>query len=629
MFRAGKAASLILAAVLFFLFSMSAPPCALSGCDDSGAVSAAAFGERFGVSSPHMKMWSYQTMENELRALDGLGVSWVRCNFAWFDLELSPGEWGFEGTDLLVDRAEEHGVNILGILGGSPTWANGGNPPNFPPTDMAAWRNYVRTVCSRYRGRVAVWEIWNEENIAAYWAPGPDTVAYTALLEAASQEIREVDPGVMVMMGGLAGVGIEYLYSCLELGAADYIDAVAYHPYPETLGSGDFRPQEAWSRQIVSYMRRLISSYTTKDIQLWITEFGWTTSTTIPPGVDYQTQADYMLRTLISYADTDLDRVFWYSLRDDANGSIDRYGLLKNDFAPKPSYHYYAVFQNVFGGAVSPEPGGVSCYCSRPGTLEAHCFRRGDGSLAFAAWKSDDGVDELSVTVSDPAYNRLLVVDPVTGERKPVEEASRDAQGKLSVSGLSLGRTPLILEARVVPTYSVTVTTAEGHGKVEPSSQVVLEGDAAIIDFIPDTDYRVASIIDNGVEVPVSDPYVIDGVVDDHEVVVTFKPDRTAFFFAEGYTGPGFEEWLTLANPAEEPTQARITYMFRDGSTQTQEVSLGATTRQTVDVNAAVGPGKEVSIKVEADAPIVAERPMYFNYKGAITGGHDVVGCGS
>jgi hypothetical protein len=110
-----------------------------------------------------------------------------------------------------------------------------------------------------------------------------------------------------------------------------------------------------------------------------------------------------------------------------------------------------------------------------------------------------------------------------------------------------------------------------------------------------------------------------------HDVVGAPSP-QTTFLFAEGYTGAGFEEWLCLQNPNPDPTTAHITYMFADGTTQTQDVPIGPTTRATVDVNSVIGPGKEVSIKVEADAPIVAERPMYFNYKGAWTGGHDVVG---
>ena len=106
---------------------------------------------------------------------------------------------------------------------------------------------------------------------------------------------------------------------------------------------------------------------------------------------------------------------------------------------------------------------------------------------------------------------------------------------------------------------------------------------------------------------------------------VTFTAIPT-LYFAEGYTGAGFEEWLCLQNPNPDPTTAHITYMFADGTTQTQDVGIGPTTRATVDVNSVVGPEKDVSISIVSDHPIVAERPMYFNYKGAWTGGHDVVG---
>jgi photosystem II stability/assembly factor-like uncharacterized protein len=103
--------------------------------------------------------------------------------------------------------------------------------------------------------------------------------------------------------------------------------------------------------------------------------------------------------------------------------------------------------------------------------------------------------------------------------------------------------------------------------------------------------------------------------------------DTYTFYFAEGYTGEGFDEWLCLMNPGPAAIAAHITYMFTDGATQVQEVPMGATTRVTVKVNDIVGPDKDVSIKVEAEAPIVAERPMYFNYGGVWTGGHCVVGA--
>jgi hypothetical protein len=105
-----------------------------------------------------------------------------------------------------------------------------------------------------------------------------------------------------------------------------------------------------------------------------------------------------------------------------------------------------------------------------------------------------------------------------------------------------------------------------------------------------------------------------------------YLQDATSFYFAEGTTRAGFEEWLCLQNPNPQEAKAVITYMFTDGTTKEQEVTVKATSRETIDVNAAVGPEKDLSIKVESDLPILAERPMYFNYKGAWTGGHDVIG---
>jgi Tol biopolymer transport system component len=98
------------------------------------------------------------------------------------------------------------------------------------------------------------------------------------------------------------------------------------------------------------------------------------------------------------------------------------------------------------------------------------------------------------------------------------------------------------------------------------------------------------------------------------------------FYFAEGYTQYGYQEYLCLGNPGAAPMDVHVTYLFRNGTTQEETYNVPADSRLTVDVNAAIGDGLEVSIKCEAADPYVAERPMYFDYQNAWTGGHDVVG---
>ena len=101
---------------------------------------------------------------------------------------------------------------------------------------------------------------------------------------------------------------------------------------------------------------------------------------------------------------------------------------------------------------------------------------------------------------------------------------------------------------------------------------------------------------------------------------ITFSV-ASSFYFAEGYTGPGFEEWLTLQNPNAEEAVVEVTYMIKGGDNLVKHYTVGAETRYTVNVNDEVGSNKEVSTKVTCDKPIVAERPMYFDSNGRC-GGH-------
>ncbi|PKQ28787.1 MAG: hypothetical protein CVT63_01030 [Candidatus Anoxymicrobium japonicum] len=99
------------------------------------------------------------------------------------------------------------------------------------------------------------------------------------------------------------------------------------------------------------------------------------------------------------------------------------------------------------------------------------------------------------------------------------------------------------------------------------------------------------------------------------------------WYFAEGTTRAGFQEWLCLLNPSDHEVAATLTYMLCTGETRKQELKLRANSRGTVDVNGALGAGQDASVEVKADTPIIAERPMYFNYKNAWRGGHTSTGA--
>ena len=115
-----------------------------------------------------------------------------------------------------------------------------------------------------------------------------------------------------------------------------------------------------------------------------------------------------------------------------------------------------------------------------------------------------------------------------------------------------------------------------------------------------------------------------------HDVVGATAAGRE-WYFAEGTTRGGFDEWLCLQNPNAGPIQVTATFMFGpgQGSNKTETYNLDPTSRTTFKVNDLVGSEKDVSIKITSGSDFIAERPMYFNYQGAWTGGHDVVGAKS
>ncbi|MDD5448682.1 MAG: hypothetical protein PHO53_05905, partial [Actinomycetota bacterium] len=104
----------------------------------------------------------------------------------------------------------------------------------------------------------------------------------------------------------------------------------------------------------------------------------------------------------------------------------------------------------------------------------------------------------------------------------------------------------------------------------------------------------------------------------------------TRYFLAEGTCRTGFDTWYTLQNPSDtEQCDVEIKYVFPDGSSKKEGYRINPHSRLTIFVNEVVGRGIDVSACISASSKVVVERPIYFNYGGVITGGHNVLGFGT
>lgn len=181
----------------------------------------------------------------------------ARFVLGWAGIEREPGslEWG--ENDRVYARMRAMKIRPIAMVIGAPCWASAnlvcdlsGSQPvgrhSYP-----AWENFIRELVTRYPDLAAL-EIWNEPNLSAYFLPRPRVKPYVEALRHAYRASKQVRPALPVLGGSLAPVASRaqiksvggfarpvkekypyhlYLAKMYRLGAARYMDGLAYHPY--------------------------------------------------------------------------------------------------------------------------------------------------------------------------------------------------------------------------------------------------------------------------------------------------------------------------------------------------------------------------------------------------------------
>ena len=184
----------------------------------------------------------------------------------------------------------------------------------------------------------------------------------------------------------------------------------------------------------------------------------------------------------------------------------------------------------------------------------------------------------------------------------------------------------------------VTVTYMLGNGQNFDQPVVVpaqSRGTVSVNDYIrgvtdPYQDVSTKVVSTNGASIIVERPmyFNANNINGGHDVVGTNSPQND-WYFAEGNTYNWNREWLCLQNPGSSAAEVTVDFMLGDGSVETKDYTVNPLSRSTIDVNAALSPVQaDVSMRVHSEgSPIVAERPMYFTYRGKWRGGTNVMGA--
>lgn len=244
----------------------------------------------------------------------------------WFGLEPRQGQWDFRKFDTAVRLMRTHHVEVLYTFGECPTWAS--SEPTLkgpyiagqlaPPSRLADWETYVRTVAERYRGRIRHYELWNEPAVRevdgelAHFSAGQ----LVELGQAAHRIIKQVDPRARLATPAMVGgeKGIDRMDAYLAAGGNQCSDIVSFHFYglPEQIP------------QYHAALRRVMARHGVADLPIWNTEFGYLIEDPTSPNthpliggafarvLPASEAAAWLGRSLIIAASLGIERFYWH-----------------------------------------------------------------------------------------------------------------------------------------------------------------------------------------------------------------------------------------------------------------------------------------------------------------------------
>ena len=244
----------------------------------------------------------------------------------WSQMQPRKGQWRWEVLDREVELAEKHNVDLLMTLGDTPTWASArpSEPRNgrfqetggaAEPRDIEDWRNYVRTLATRYKGRIHYYEIWNEPNLPNFFSGTPEKMI--ELAREAYPILKQVDPTNQVVSPSAVGpTGLTWFDRYMELGGGKYADIIGFHFYVHLL------PPETML-QLINPLKQSMKKYGVDDKPLWNTETGWLRTPNQMREIDPAHQAPgWTARAFIVAWAAGVQRFYWYAWDDDGGDSI-------------------------------------------------------------------------------------------------------------------------------------------------------------------------------------------------------------------------------------------------------------------------------------------------------------------
>jgi hypothetical protein len=291
----------------------------------------------------------------ELNALQSGGANVLRVDVGWGSLETAKGQYDatyLAKLDALASEAQARGIKLIATLWWTPSWASAGGSPYDAPSNPSNYGDFARFITSRYGTELAAVEAWNEPNWNNNLIASNVPLAYAQMVRAFYTGAKQGSPAVAVLAGSLAYADLTFLGELYADGIKGYYDGISLHPYADGARPEDTAVTHSFLGGIERmHLFQLANADNTPE---WVTEFGWPVGTSTGANTEVQ-QAEYIEKAfaLVS-ALPYVTGATVYQLRDmgtNASNPEDNFGLLHQDFTPRPSYAAFTRAMQAEGGA--------------------------------------------------------------------------------------------------------------------------------------------------------------------------------------------------------------------------------------------------------------------------------------
>jgi len=297
-----------------------------------------------GMADSSLYGMSQQDIDTTLDMLQAMGVQDVRVYIPWVYTQPLPNQYNWAPIDDIMNAAKARNMGVLAMVNSTPVWAGtDGNFPGAKTPDPVAYANFMTQVATRYGKTISAYEVWNEVNCVCFYDPISPS-SYTELLKAAYPAIKAADPTATVIAAGLGSVStvngitmnpVDYVNAMYAAGAKNYFDALAFHPYQETLKFSDGENVVLSPFTQIQKIYDLMAANGDGLKKIWITEYGVPTN-----NVSEHTQAEFIKNLIETWQTMSTNGqffggpIFIYTTRDDQPGS-GKFGVFYADWIPK------------------------------------------------------------------------------------------------------------------------------------------------------------------------------------------------------------------------------------------------------------------------------------------------------